>query len=87
MRIDKYLKVSRLIKRRSLAQQACSTGMIMINDKKAKAGTEVKVDDIISIDIRGYHKQVKVIEIKDTTIKAESDSMYETMFAPDEKDT
>lgn len=87
MRIDKYLKVSRLIKRRTLAQQACAGGMIMVNDKKAKSSTDVKIGDTISIDIRGYHKMVKVLEIKDTTIKAEADSLYETLFAPDEKDT
>ncbi|MEX1376403.1 MAG: RNA-binding S4 domain-containing protein [Eubacteriales bacterium] len=86
MRIDKYLKVSRLVKRRTLAQQACAGGMITVNDKKAKASTEVKVGDIITIDIRGYHKKVKVVDIKDTTIKAEADSLYETIFAPDEKE-
>lgn len=85
MRIDKYLKVSRLIKRRTLAQQACAGGKIMINDKVAKSSTDVKVGDIIAIDIRGYHKKVKVLEIKDTTIKAEAESMYETLYAPDEK--
>jgi len=85
MRIDKYLKVSRLIKRRTLAQQACAGGMIMVNDRTAKSSTDVKIGDVISIDVRGYHKQVKVLEIKDTTLKAEADSMYETMFAPDEK--
>ena len=86
MRIDKFLKVSRLIKRRTLAQQACAGGMITINDKKAKAGTEVKVGDIIAISIRGYYKKVKVLELKDTTVKAEADAMYETLFAPDEKE-
>ncbi len=86
MRIDKFLKVSRLIKRRTLAQQACSGGFIMVNDKKAKSSTEVKVGDIIAIDIRGYHKKVKVLELKDTTVKAEADAMYETLYAPDEKE-
>jgi len=86
MRIDKFLKVSRLIKRRSLAQEACAGGLITINDKKAKPGTEVSIGDIISIDIRGYHKKVKVIDIKDTAIKAEADALYETLYAPDEKE-
>lgn len=85
MRIDKYLKVSRLIKRRTLAQQACAGGKIMVNDKVAKSSTDVKIGDVIAIDIRGYHKKVKVLEIKDTTIKAEAESMYETLYAPDEK--
>lgn len=84
MRIDKFLKVSRLIKRRSIAQQACASGMIMVNDKKAKPSTNVEVGNSISIDIRGYHKKVRVLEIKETTLKADAESMYETLFAPDE---
>jgi len=49
MRIDKYLKVSRLIKRRTLANEACEQGRVLINGKVAKPGTEVKVGDIIEI--------------------------------------
>lgn len=87
MRIDKYLKVSRLIKRRSLAQQACAGDLITVNDKTAKPSTNVEVGDTITIDIRGYHKKIKVLAIKDTTLKADAASMYETLFAPDEKAT
>ena len=50
MRLDKYLKVSRLIKRRTVANEACDGGRVMINDKPAKASTNVKVGDIITID-------------------------------------
>ena len=49
MRLDKYLKVSRLIKRRTVANEACDAGRVFINDKQAKAGTEVKPGDIIEI--------------------------------------
>lgn len=50
MRLDKYLKVSRLIKRRTIANEACDAGRVMINDKVAKASTDVKVGDVIEID-------------------------------------
>lgn len=77
MRIDKYLKVSRLIKRRTLAQQACTAGMIMLNGKKAKPGTDVKVDNIIDIKIRGYSRRVKVLQIMETVTKPEASTLYE----------
>ena len=53
MRLDKYLKVSRLIKRRTIANEACDAGRVMINDKVAKASTDVKVGDVIEIEIPG----------------------------------
>lgn len=77
MRIDKYLKVSRLIKRRTLAQRACTAGMIMLNGKKAKPGADVKVDDIIDISIRGYSRRVKVLLIMETVTKPEASALYE----------
>lgn len=77
MRIDKYLKVSRLIKRRTLAQQACTGGMIMLNQRMAKPGADVKVDDIIDIRIRGYSRRVKVLQIMETVTKSEASTLYE----------
>ena len=50
MRLDKYLKVSRIIKRRTVANEACDAGRVMVNDKVAKAGTDVKVGDVIEIE-------------------------------------
>ena len=72
MRLDKYLKVSRLIKRRTVANDACDAGRVMINDKVAKASVDVKVGDII--DISFGNKNVKV---KDTVKKEEAKEMFE----------
>lgn len=58
MRLDKYLKVSRIIKRRTLAKEVCDSGRIMVNGRVAKAGTEIKPGDILLIDFG--HKEVKV---------------------------
>jgi len=59
MRIDKYLKVSRLIKRRTLANEACEQGRVLINGKVAKPGTEVKVGDIIEIRLETVPQKLK----------------------------
>ncbi len=79
MRIDKFLKVSRLIKRRTIAKQACDENRISVNDKIAKAGTEVNIGDIISIEFGTRPVKVKVLEIKETTKKEDSSSMYEVI--------
>ena len=60
MRLDKYLKVSRLIKRRTVANEACDSGRVLINDKPAKASANVKEGDIISIDIDNHQLNVLV---------------------------
>ena len=69
MRLDKYLKVSRLIKRRTVANEACDAGRVMINDKVAKASAEVKVGDIIEIGFGTKSVRVEVLDIQDTTKK------------------
>lgn len=76
MRIDKYLKVSRLIKRRTVAQEACSGGRITINDKVAKASSEVKVGDIIAITFGERVIKVKVEAITEHALKADAATMY-----------
>ena len=65
MRIDKYLKNSRLIKRRTIAKEACDQGRILINDKPAKPGSIVSVNDIISMDFSSRIIKVKVLDIKE----------------------
>ena len=60
MRLDKYLKVSRLIKRRTVANEACDGGRVMINDKPAKASTNVKEGDIITIDVASRTMNVEL---------------------------
>ena len=79
MRLDKYLKVSRLIKRRTVANDACDTSRITVNDKVAKASYNVKLGDLITIAFGNKSVTVRVLEIKDTTKKADSVGMYEVV--------
>ncbi|MDD4113085.1 MAG: RNA-binding S4 domain-containing protein [Herbinix sp.] len=72
MRLDKFLKVSRLIKRRTIANEACDAGRVMINGKTAKAGTEVKTGDIIEIGFGSKSVKVEVLDIQETVKKDEA---------------
>ncbi len=76
MRLDKYLKVSRLIKRRTIANEACDGGRVMINDKVAKASVEVKEGDIIEIRFGNKDVKVEVLTVKETVRKEESKDMF-----------
>ena len=69
MRLDKFLKVSRLIKRRTVANEACDAGRVLVNDKPAKASVKVKPGDIIEIQFGTRTVKVEVLDIKDTTKK------------------
>jgi len=72
MRLDKFLKVSRLIKRRTVANEACDAGRVLVNDKPAKASVKVKQGDIIEIQFGTRTVKVEVLDIKDTTKKEEA---------------
>ena len=76
MRLDKYLKVSRLIKRRTFANEACDAGRVTINGKVAKAGTEVKVGDIIEIGFGTRNVKVEVLDVLDTVRKEEAKELF-----------
>ena len=76
MRLDKYLKVSRLIKRRTVANEACDAGRVLVNDKPAKASVSVKTGDIIEIQFGRKNVKVEVLEVKETVRKEEVESMY-----------
>jgi len=76
MRIDKYLKVSRLIKRRTLANEACEQDRVMLNGKHAKPGAEVKVGDVIEIQFGNSTTRVEVTSIGEHVSKADSKEMY-----------
>ena len=76
MRLDKYLKVSRLIKRRTVANEACDAGRVSINGKVAKASVDVKEGDIIEIAFGNKSVKVQVIDIKETTKKEEAKEMF-----------
>ena len=79
MRLDKFLKVSRLIKRRTVANDACDTSRVSVNGKAAKASYNVKLGDEITIVFGSKSVTVRVLDIKDTTKKAESHGMYEVI--------
>ena len=72
MRLDKFLKVSRLIKRRTVANEACDAGRVQVNDKTAKASTDVKVGDIIEIGFGSKSVRVEVIDVQETVKKDEA---------------
>ena len=76
MRLDKYLKVSRLIKRRTVANEACDAGRVLVNGKVAKASVEVKLEDIIEIQFGNKSVKVKVTEIQDSTKKEQAKDMF-----------
>lgn len=77
MRIDKFLKNSRLIKRRTVAKDACDQGRVFVNDKVAKAGTEVRVGDIIRVEFGNSSISARVLDIKDSSKKEDAAGMYE----------
>lgn len=76
MRLDKYLKVSRLIKRRTVANEACDAGRVMINDRPAKASTDVKVGDIITIAFGNKDVRVEVLAVQETVKKEEAKELF-----------
>ena len=77
MRIDKFLKNSRLIKRRSVAKEACEQERILINDKVAKPGTEVREGDVIRIQFGNSVVTAKVLRLLDSSKKEDAETMYE----------
>lgn len=79
MRIDKFLKVSRLIKRRTVAKEACDQGRVYINDKQAKAGSEIEVGDIISIKFGNGEIKVRVLALNASTRKEDAKEMFENL--------
>lgn len=79
MRLDKYLKVSRLIKRRTVANDACDAGKVLVNDKVARASYNVKEGDVISITLGARSVTVRVTSVKETVRKEVASSMYEAV--------
>ncbi len=79
MRVDKFLKVSRIIKRRTIANEACDAGRVAINDKVVKAGTEVKVGDVIAIQFGTKETKVEVLSLKESVRKEDAVLMYKNL--------
>lgn len=76
MRLDKYLKVSRLIKRRPVANEACDAGRILVNDKVAKASLNIKPGDVIEIQFGNKNTKVEVVSVEDTCKKEEAKELF-----------
>lgn len=76
MRLDKYLKVSRLIKRRTVANEACDAGRVLVNDKVAKASVSVKPGDIIEIAFGNKNVKIEVLQVQETVKKDEAKDMF-----------
>ena len=79
MRLDKYLKVSRIIKRRTIANEACDAGRVSINGKVAKASIEVKVGDVIEIRFGNNLTKVEVLSLNENPRKEEASGMYKSV--------
>ena len=77
MRLDKYLKVSRLIKRRTVANAACDAGRVLINDKPAKASAQVKAGDILEIRFGSKNVRVEVLDVQETVKKEAAAELFQ----------
>ena len=76
MRLDKFLKVSRLIKRRTVANEACDAGRVLVNEKPAKASLNVKTGDVIEIRFGEKAVRVEVLDVQETVKKDEANELY-----------
>lgn len=76
MRIDKYLKVTRIIKRRTLAKEVCDGDRVQINGRRAKAGTEVKPGDVVEIDFGRRQLKFQIVEVREQVRAAEAKELY-----------
>lgn len=83
MRIDKFLKVSRIIKRRTVANEACSGGRVMINNKTAKPGNEIHAGDVISIRFGEHTGRYEVLSVSETVRKDQAAEMYRVLQEDD----
>lgn len=76
MRLDKFLKVSRLIKRRTVANEACDAGRVLVNEKPAKASVQVKAGDVLEIQFGTKSVKVEVLNVQETVKKEEASELY-----------
>lgn len=80
MRLDKFLKVSRILKRRTVAQEACDSGKVDVNGRPAKPGCQLKVGDLVCVHFAGGSLSFKVLLLKETVKKEEASEMYEIIL-------
>ena len=83
MRLDKYLKVSRLIKRRTVANEACDGGRITVNGKVARASYDVKIGDVIAVHFSERTLAVEVLDVSENAGKSEASLLYREVSAQD----
>lgn len=76
MRLDKFLKVSRLIKRRTVANEGCDAGRVLVNDRPAKASAQVKAGDVLEIQFGSKSVRVEVLNVQETVKKEEAQELY-----------
>ena len=79
MRLDKYLKVSRIIKRRTVANEACDAGRVVVNGKPARASYDVKVGDIIELTLGARSVKIRVLEVSEYATKENADRLFESV--------
>ena len=79
MRVDKFLKVSRLIKRRTVANDACSAGRVTVNDKIVKPGAEVAIGDILSFGYGDKKITIRILNLKEHVLKDDANGLYEVV--------
>lgn len=79
MRLDKYLKVSRLIKRRTVANEACDAGKVLVNDKVARASYDVKIDDVIMLNLGVRQLKLQVVSVQETVAKNDAPLLYRVL--------
>lgn len=79
MRLDKYLKVSRLIKRRTVANEACDAGKVFVNGKPARASYDIKVDDVITITLGARQLRAQVVSVQETVAKNDAPLLYKVL--------
>ncbi len=79
MRLDKYLKVTRIIKRRTVANEACDGGRVSVNGKTVKASYDVKIGDVIEVGFGNKAFKIRVLDIKETSLKSDALTLYEVI--------
>lgn len=79
MRLDKYLQLARIIKRRTISKELIMAGRVSVNGKSAKPATEIMVEDVITLDLKDLFLRIKVVEIKEYVKKDESDSLFKVL--------
>lgn len=79
MRLDKYLKVSRIIKRRTVANEACDAGRVEVNGKVARASYDVKAGDVIKVSLGSNEREYEVLEVFEHALKEDAAKMYKAL--------